>query len=95
MTPPQSSPVPDPEATLVPAPDDASLDALAREAEASTEDPGRARIPTAPPSFFGLLPVERRLPRPDGEGSEGIEGPYARHAWMTEADIEPAGTSEA
>ena len=29
---------------------------------------------------FGLLPVERRLPRPDGEGSEGVEGPFARHA---------------
>jgi hypothetical protein len=44
---------------------------------------------------FGLLPVERRLPRPDGEGSEGVEGPFARHAWMTEADIEPASAPEA
>jgi len=58
MTTPQSSPVPDPEAILVPAPDDASLDALALEAEASTAEPERSRIPSAPPSFFGLLPEE-------------------------------------
>ena len=27
---------------------------------------------------FGLLPVERRLPRPDGDGSEGVDGTVRR-----------------
>jgi len=62
MTESQSSPTPDlgPDLgpPLVPAPADIELDALARDAEAAESTPARSRIPSAPPSFFGLLPEE-------------------------------------
>ena len=62
MTESQSSPAPDPRPDLGPplvaAPADIELDALARDAEAAESTPARSRIPSAPPSFFGLLPEE-------------------------------------
>jgi 23S rRNA (adenine2503-C2)-methyltransferase len=58
MTESQSSPTPDPGPPLVAAPADIELDALARDAEAAETTPVRSRIPSAPPSFFGLLPNE-------------------------------------
>jgi len=62
MTESQSSPTPDPGPDLGPplvaAPADIELDVLARDAEAAELAPARSRIPSAPPSFFGLLPEE-------------------------------------
>jgi hypothetical protein len=51
-----------------------------------------------PHEEFGLLPVERRLPRPDGTGSEGVEGTFAIHPATTVEALEAAdaaGSAEA
>ncbi len=58
MTESQSTPAPDLGPSLVPAPADIELDALTRDAEAAEAAPTRSRIPSAPPSFFGMLPEE-------------------------------------
>ena len=42
-----------------------------------------------------LLPVERRLPRPDGDGSESVEGPFGVHPATTVEELETADAAGA